>query len=119
MPTKSDDIKNSASKNFTKLPNFQVFTLERQYTTIHKGEEPDTSLQIHEFYFSIYLKCLKRTADIVWMYGYPEQCFSHNYLANSWLFAMCAKLGVSGMKRKTPTGTHYEAIMCFKFSSCM
>jgi hypothetical protein len=63
MPTKSDDNENSDSKNFMKLPNFQVFTLEREYTTIHKGKETDTFFKIYEF--SIYLKCLKGTADIV------------------------------------------------------
>jgi hypothetical protein len=28
------------------IPNFQVFTLEREYTVAHKGKQPDTSLQI-------------------------------------------------------------------------
>lgn len=115
MPTKSDDNENSDSKNFMKLPNFQVFTLEREYTTIHKGKETDTFFKIYEF--SIYLKCLKGTADIVWMYDHSKQYFSHNYYSRFLVICHVCKIGCK-WHEKNPTETQYEAIMCFKFSSC-
>jgi hypothetical protein len=78
-----------------------VFTLEREYTIAQKGKQPDTSLQIHNFDFSIAFKMFKRYCKYECM-TIQKDISVINIVESSWLFAICMEWGMSVASEKTP-----------------